>query len=279
MPDSRFATIATIQQAISGLMTGYEPAFLAFGLTFFRSIAVILIVWHGVKMMFTQQTVNTPEHMFDFAKLLMFIAFGYAMIAYYESPIPGIGVSFSNLITDQAANFANILDARSLELTFEHLDQLWNRFSQPDAWAILPNLLYWLVLIIICLAKAAALGAISYGMIATAVCGLLGPIFVPFLIVPHLEFMFWSWLKAFIQFAFIQVVAFAYLMIFERFTFQFLTTVPPGITESQYLLYGVQSIVVIGTFALGTLLIPSLTSAIFSGSSGGLGVAPTKLWA
>ena len=56
-------------------------------------------------------------------------------------------------------------------------------------------------------------------------------------------------------------------MIFERFAFHFLTTVPPGITENQYLLYGVQSIVVIGTFVLGRCLIPSLTSAIFSGAA------------
>ena len=26
--------------------------------------------------------------MFEFAKLLLFISFGYALIAYYESPIP-----------------------------------------------------------------------------------------------------------------------------------------------------------------------------------------------
>jgi len=277
-PEPRLATIATVQQAITTLLTTYEPQFLTFGLNFFRAIATILIVWHGLRMMFTQQTVNTPEHVFEFAKLLLFISFGYALIAYYESPIPGIGVSFSNLITDQAANFANILDARSLEMTFAHLDDLWDRFVQPDTWAILPNLLYWLMLIIIALAKAAALGAITFGMIATAVCGLLGPIFVPFIIVPHLEWMFWNWLRAFIQFAFIQVVAFAYLMVFERFVFQYLTTVPIGITEDQYLLYGVQSMVVIGTFALGTLLIPSLTGAIFSGSGAGISVVREKLW-
>jgi hypothetical protein len=89
--------------------------------------------------------------------------------------------------------------------------------------------------------------------------------------------MFWGWLKSFIHFAFIQVVAFAYLMIFERFVFQFLTTVPVGISEDQYLLYGVQSIVVIATFALGTLLIPSLTGAIFSGGGAGLGVLPGRV--
>ena len=268
--------ISTVQQAISSLLLTYEPQFLNVGLNVFRSFAVVLIAWHGLKIMFTQETVNTSEQMFSFARLLMFISFGYAMIAFYESPIPGIGISFSILITDQAANFANILDARSLELTFAHLDELWSRFVQPDTWGIFANLLYWLMLLVIVLAKAAALCVITFGMIATAVCALLGPIFVPFFIVDRLDFLFWGWLKSFIQFAFIQVVAFAYLMIFERFVFQFLTTVPPGVTEEGYLLYGSQSIVVLLTFILGVLLIPSLTSAIFSGT-GGMSVVPTQV--
>jgi hypothetical protein len=254
-----------------------NPVRFSFGLNLFRAFATILIAWHGIKIMFTQETVNTTEQMFGFAKLLMFISFGYAMIAFYESPIPGIGISFSNLITDQAANFANILDARSLELMFEHLDELWSRFVQPDTWAIFANLLYWVMLIVITLAKAAALCVVTFGMIATAVCALLGPIFLPFFIVDELNWLFWGWLKSFIQFAFIQVVAFAYLMIFERFVFQYLTTVPAGVTEDLYLLYGMQSMVVVGTFILGVMLIPSLTSSIFSGK-GGMSVLPEKVW-
>jgi hypothetical protein len=52
--------------------------------------------------------------MFGFARLLLTIAFGYAMIAFYETPIPGIGVSFSNLITDQTAFLASLISARSI---------------------------------------------------------------------------------------------------------------------------------------------------------------------
>jgi transposase len=48
----------------------------------------------------------------------------------------------------------------------------------------------------------------------------------------------------------------------------YLTTLPPGITEDQYMLYGLQALVVIGVFAVGVLLIPSLTSSIFSGRGG-----------
>jgi hypothetical protein len=105
---------------------------------------------------------------------------------------------------------------------------------------------------------------------------LLGPIFVPFFIVPKLDWLFWSWLKAFIQYSFIPVVSFAFLMIFERFVFNYLTTLPPGITEDLYLVYGLQSLVVVGTFVVGILLVPSLTSSIFSGQ-GGQSILPDRI--
>lgn len=273
-PLPRMAIVGSVQQAITSLLTVYEPEFLRLGYTLFVAFATILIVWQGVRMMLSQESLG--EHMFGFAKLLLFVSFGYALIAFYESPLPGIGVSFSNLITDQAHAFANILDARSLELVFEHLDQLWNQFVQPDAWSILANLIYWLLLIVVTLAKAISLAVVAFGLIASAVCALLGPIFVPFFIVPKLDWLFWSWFKSFVQYSFIPVVAFAFLMIFERFIFQYLTTLPPGITEDQYMLYGLQALVVVGVFSIGILLVPSLTSSIFSGR-GGESVLPDRM--
>src|SRR5918999_3240997 len=273
-PQPRLAIVASIQQAITNLLTTYEPEFLRFGYSLFVAFATILIVWQGIRMMLKRDSLG--DHMFDFAKLLMFISFGYALIAFYESPIPGIGVSFSNLVTDQAHVFANILDARSLELVFDHLDTLWGQFVQPDAWSILANLLYWLLLIVVTLAKVVALAIVAFGLIASAVCALLGPIFVPFFIVPKLDWLFWSWFKSFIQYSFIPVVAFAFIMIFERFIFQYLTTLPPGITEDLYLVYGLQALVVIGVFCVGILLVPSLTSSIFSGR-GGESVLPDRV--
>lgn len=273
-PEPRLAIIGTVQQAITSLLTTYEPEFLRFGYTLFLAFAVILLAWQGIRMMLNQESLG--DHLFDFAKLLLFIAFGYSLIKFYESPLPGIGVSFSNLITDQTHHFANILDARSLELTFDHLDELWQRFVQPDAWSILANLLYWLILIVVTLAKVVSLAVVAFGLIASAVCALVGPIFVPFFIVPKLEFLFWSWFKAFVQYSFVPVIAFAFLMVFERFVFQFLTTLPAGITEDLYLVYGLQALVVIGVFLVGILMVPSLTSSIFSGR-GGESAMPDKL--
>ena len=266
--------VPTVQQAITNLLTTYEPEFLRFGHSLFLSFAVILISWQGIRMMFSRDGLN--EHMFEFAKLLLFVAFGYAFIAFYESPLPGIGVSFSNLITDQTAHFQSVLETRAFDNIYQHFDELADHFLQPDAWSILANLIYWSVLVLIALAKALSLAVIAFGLIASAVCGLLGPIFVPFFIVPKLDWLFWGWLKAFIQYSFIPVVAIAFLMIFERFVFRYVTTLPPTITSAEYGVYGLQATAVVGAFCVGIILVPSMTNSIFSGSSGE-SLLPTSL--
>jgi len=258
--------LPTIQQAIANLLTVYEPEFLRFGYSLFLSFATILIVWQGVKMMFSHDSLG--DSMFEFAKLLMLISFGYSFIAFYEAPLPGIGVSFSNLITDQTAYFQSVLEARAFDNVYRHFDDLSEHFLQPDAWSILANLIYWTMLLLIALAKGLSLAVIAFGLIASAVCGLLGPIFVPFFIVPKLEWLFWGWLKAFIQYSFVPVVAIAFLMIFEQFVYRYVTTLPPTITSAEYGVYGLQAVAVVVTFCIGIALVPSLTSSIFSGQGG-----------
>lgn len=265
-PGTSLNLIPTVQQAISNLLTVYEPEFLRFGYTLFLSFAAIILVWQGVKMMFSNDGLG--DHMFDFAKVLLWISFGYAFITFYEAPLPGIGVSFSNLITDQAFYFQSVLEARAFDNIYSHLDELSGRFVQPDAWSILANLMYWTVLLLVAVAKALSLAVIAFGLIASAVCALLGPIFVPFFIVPKLDWLFWGWLKAFIQYSFIPVVAVAFLMVFERFIFRFVSTLPPSIIQAEYGIYALQAVAVIGTFVVGMLLVPSLTSNIFSGGGG-----------
>src|SRR3979409_1209937 len=189
--------VPTIQQAISTLLTTHEPEFLRFGQGLFAALATIVIAWQGIRLMFSHEGLN--DQLFDFAKLLLFVSFGYGLIAFYESPLPGIGVSFSNLITDQAFYFQSVLEARAFDNIYQHFDDLSDRFIQPDTWAILANLIYWVVLLLIAFAKAISMAVIAFGLIASAVCALLGPLFVPFFIVPKLDWLFWGWVNVFIQ--------------------------------------------------------------------------------
>jgi type IV secretory pathway VirB6-like protein len=265
-PTAGYDPIGTVQQAIMSLLSAQEPQFLAIGNHLFLSFATIVLVWHGIRLMLTWR--HSGEHLFGFARLLLLIAFGDAMIAYYASPIPGIGSSFSSLITDQAITLARIISGQSVQNAQQTLNTLWNSLEQPDAWSILANLLYWTLLVVIGLAQFALLFVISFSMIASAVCGLVGPLFVPFFIVPTLEWLFWGWLKAFIQYSFMLVIANAFIFVFERFLSQYLQTLPPGLGFDDQLLYGIHAVMILMTFTVGVLLVPSLTSSIFSGRSG-----------
>lgn len=274
-PVSGYDPIATVQQAIAALLATQESQFLGIGNRMFLAFAAVLLTWHGVRMMLEWR--GSGEHMYGFAKLLVFIAFGYAMIAYYATPIPGIGSSFSGLITDQAMYLANLISARSVQSAQESLNSLWNALEQPSMWSLLANLLYWTLLIVIALAQFALLFVISFSMIAAAVCALVGPLFVPFFIVPTLEWLFWGWLKAFIQYAFTLVIANAFIFVFERFLSRYLQTLPAGLRLEDQLLYGVHAVMILVTFTVGVLLVPSLTSSIFSGRSGESTV-PTRVF-
>ena len=64
------------------------------------------------------------------------------------------------------------------------------------------------------------------------------------------------------------VIANAFIFVFERFLSRYLQTLPPGLRLEEQLLYGVHAVMILVTFTVGVLLVPSLTSSIFSGRSG-----------
>ena len=87
-PQPHFAIVGTILQAISRLLTTSEPEFLRLGYSMFVALETIRIIWHGIGVMLGGE--SPDENTFGFAKLLLFIAFGYAIVACYESPIGAI---------------------------------------------------------------------------------------------------------------------------------------------------------------------------------------------
>ena len=230
--------LPTIQQAISSLLLTYEPEFLRFGHRLFLSFATIILAWHGIQMMFSRDGLS--DSMFEFAQRLLFVSLGYSFIAFYESPLPGIGVSFSNLITDQAFYFQSVLEARSFDNIYQHFDELSDRFIQPDAWAILANLIYWIVLLLVAFAKAVSMAVIAFGLIASAVCALLGPIVRPVLHRPEAGLAVLGVVQGVHPVLVHSGGGHRVLMVFERFVFRYVTTLPPTITQAEYGVYGLR---------------------------------------
>jgi type IV secretory pathway VirB6-like protein len=257
---------------LTGLMTEHADFFEAIGLAMFRGFAVILISWFGVKSALASASGGVNVFQFDrFADLLITIAFGFGMITYYSRPIPGFGVSFYHLVIDQGLVLANALNHGVMQTLWDRLDAVYLGTEQPAlalAFNVVEFARYWTTVLLVVLAKGAVFAVISFGYIAASIAVLLGPLFIPFFIVPHMEWMFWGWVKSLIQYAFYPVVANAYVYVFGQLVVRFIDQHPPPYQGGTLVVLFVPLLFLLTSFTVGVLKVPSLVNSLFAGRSG-----------
>jgi hypothetical protein len=258
-----------IFQAINNLLTQNLGFFDAMGQNLFRSFATILVVWYGVKTALSSASGKHFLHFDNFASLLLTISFGFGMVNYYSAPIPGVGTSFHNLITDESQFLANKINQTELQTVEERIADFEIRMDSPGIADVLGTVIYVVIIILLAAAQAIAIVVIAFGFIATAVCVLVGPIFIPFFIVPKLEWLFWGWFRCFIQYAFYQVIAAAVVYVIANLILGIMDLQPKGTISTVQLLEAFPVLFITFLASIYSLLkIPALTNHIFSGTAG-----------
>ena len=106
------------------------------------------------------------------------------MLKYYSNPMPGVGLSFHKIITDQGANLAAQIEAHSTEDVGKKLAEVYEKMAAPSGPSIsmsCKSVGITRTVIVLSFAQAAILAVISFGFVAVGVCVLVGPVFIPFL--------------------------------------------------------------------------------------------------
>jgi type IV secretory pathway VirB6-like protein len=149
-----------------------------------------------------------------------------------------------------------------------------NNLEAPGITQPIATFLYALLWLGAVITEALALIIVAFGVVATALSILLGPVFIPFFIVPQLDWLFWGWLKAFIQYSFYQVVAAGVLYIVSQFTYGIIHAQITGLMSATDLLRISPVLLVTYIAAIYAIVkVPTLTSHIFTGTTGVSSVA------
>jgi hypothetical protein len=258
---------------VTQLMTEHAGLFETVGQHMFRGLAVIMIAWFGIKVALGSVSSGhgSALHLDQFASLLLTIAFGFAMITYYSQPLPGMSQSFYHLIIDEGLDLSN-------QLNHGMAQEIWNRFTnlywgmETPGLTLTLNLMeivrYTVTVAALLIAQASVLAIIAFGYVAAAITVMVGPIFIPFFIVPGLEWLFWGWLKALVQYAFYPVVANAYVFVFGSLMIHLIDSHPPPYDGVAVAKLFFPLVLMIVSFTFGIVKIPSLVNSIFAGRSG-----------
>jgi hypothetical protein len=259
---------ASLTGAILDLLMRDGDLFLTLGMHLFRGLAIIVIAWFGIRVALTSAGGASALPLGPFATLLLTIAFGFTMITYYRVPIPGLGISFTQLLTDQPIFLARQLEVTQVQRLSDRLNELYLSMEQPLLFNVTALVGYFLVALAITAARVVLVAVIAFGLVATGVAVLVGPVFIPFFLVPALDWLFWGWLKSLLQYAFYQVIAQAFVFVFGSFLINFLDAFPPPYTVDRLLVGGFHLVFLLFAFTYGLLKVPALTSALFSGRAG-----------
>src|ERR1700678_3723562 len=263
-----------ITQGCDTLTSTVSPSVDALGLRICISLATIMLVWFGVQEALASASGGPGFSLAKFLNFFMLITFAYTMVKFYDSSIPGVGYSLRGFINGGAQYLVSVIGTESVTSIQNTLNQAQST-SGPGITKALMNpyyaIVYVIIQVLIAVLSAAVSAIIAYGAIASAVIGLLGPVFIPFLVFNKLEFLFWGWLRAFMGFCFYKVLAAAVFSILGNLLAQYYTQLigfsDPGnmITQLPLLIL----LVMVNVYVL--FKIPVITHSLFSGHVGGGG--------
>jgi type IV secretory pathway VirB6-like protein len=264
-----------LQTATAGMMRVYSPEFLAIGMNVYTLSAFVKMFVIAWTIMFKPGSLEDANYLFGVG--LFQIMLGFTIQTFY--------VPLTDLIIGQMAALTHILDASVVRLVVTTLDNILKKFIAPTGWMeILATLIYFLVFFFVTLAKVISLIVISFSLIAQAVLVLIGPLFCSLFLMPHFKRYFLGWMDSLIQYSFLQVLAYAYMVVGITLLGAVFSKIPNGLTSDLYLTYGVQVLMYIMAYVGGFFMLPSLNASLFAGvASSSMGyvtrVSTVRRWA
>ena len=260
--------LTSSKTAFAALMTSKLDLFVGMGQNLFRGFATILIVWFGVQSALSSAEGGEGFNFTRFTRLLLVVAFCFGMVKYYSSPIPGSARAFPDLVMQEASSLSNSIGMDQGRLIETKVTEVEQGMEQPSSFSFHETLTFVVLYVILATVQAVVLMIIGFGLIAQAVLLLVGPIFIPFFIVPKMDWLFWGWFKAFLQYSFYQVVANAFVYIFAKLLLAFFAVDMGGMSVDQWMTAFPAMLIFLLIAIYGLLKIPALTNHLFSGAAG-----------
>jgi hypothetical protein len=260
-----------IAQACDNLSNTAAPSLNAMGLRMVISLATIMMVWFGIQEALASANGGTGFSMGKFLNFFMLITFAYVMVKYYDSTIPGLSFSLRSLIKDGSNGIVQTLGTDQASNMMDSIAGILAKGGPGMAMFTAPYTLivYVLVQLLLGLLAALSTAVLAYGAVGAAVVGLLGPVFIPFLVVKQLDWLFWGWFKAFLSFSFYKVVAAATMTVISNIYMNYYA----NLVDFQNPVSLIQNFPILLILILVNLFIitkiPAMVASIFSGHTGG----------
>lgn len=242
------------------IQTQHLDLFTAIGQNLVRGLAVIMVAWFGVETSLNSSSFAGGFKFDKFIRLIFLISFAYFMVNEYTE--------FVRIITGMGDYLAIKINNEIDYNTLGYLSEMYYKgeIKITNFLNVAEGLVLVLVWALSLIARAIAFVVIAFGYVVRLVLVLVGPIFIPFILVPQLKWLFTGWLKALVQYSFYSVIA--NLVVYVVVSFYDAKFVYQDATVKQLVASFPQIMTVLLAGIYAILKIPKIVNHIFSGMSG-----------
>ena len=282
------AWTGVLDQILGDILTPATPVLLQDGVTLWRLLAIIMVMWTGLKVAYSGSLAP-----WDLVRLFIGLWFPWIMLLFYADPIPGTAFSFPQTITAGGNWLGQTFQSDAVAVLTETLTTLISNYQArfAAAWADLSvfglltsgsSALFTFVMgagalgvliIALILIFAVTMGQVVWAMVAIAILIFLGPMFIPWLMVPPLAFLFWGWFRALITYSLYSVIAGVLLRVWGGIAAGYITTLSNTDFSFSSLgwlaLWYISVIPLLVASILSALKVGELASTIVGGGGGG----------
>ena len=225
--------VLILQQAailVNQLMASVAPAVAGAGMQLWQGLALIVVVWTGAQTALSGGGIN----MAGVVRMVIGLSIPLGMLQFYTAPLPGAGRSVPDLITGMGEwlQLMIVSDAgagmlEQIGLAMSAWQELfagqgffggmaafgWNVVTDlPGVLDAAFDLVVTLGLMMLLAGGFVAVFALGqaqvmWAQIALSIALLLGPVFIPWIVVPQLSFLFWGWLRTVLTYSLYGAVA------------------------------------------------------------------------
>jgi len=264
-----------IAQACQSLAATAAPSITAMGIHMVLALATIMLVWFGVQEALSSAHGGPGFSMGKFLNLFMLLTFAYVMVNYYDGSIPGLGFSIKSFIDGGTISLVNLVGSDGSNTMLNEIHTASSK-TGPSILNSMMNpyyaIVYFAVQFLLAMLAAIVSAIIAYGAIAATIIGLLGPVFIPFLVFDKLDWLFWGWLKAYLGFSFYKVVAAATMNVLSHVLTNYYIQLGQSMSDPSLMVQTLPLLVLLVLVNIYILFkIPTMTHSLFTGSVGGHG--------
>jgi hypothetical protein len=265
----------SISQACQSLAATAAPSITAMGIHIVIALATIMMVWFGVQEALASAHGEGGFSMGRFLNLFMLLTFAYAMVNYYDSSIPGLGFSIKSFIDGGTTNLVSLIGSDGSTTMLSEIHAASSKAGPSLLTTVMSPyyaIVYFVVQFLLALLAAIVSAILAYGAIAATIIGLLGPIFIPFLVFDKLNWLFWGWLKTYLAFSFYKVIAAATMNVLAHVLTNFYIQLGQSVSDPSTMVQTLPLLVLLVLVNVYILFkIPTMTHSLFSGGTGGHG--------